>query len=371
LVELLVVIAIIGILIALLLPAVQAAREAARRTQCRNNLKQIGLGFHNFLDAKKVFPTAGMNDSEMGAAETASAYMGGECVFGWAYQILPFMEETSIYQSAVSPGIPTGQSVAYTVLPGLQNYITSMPVNAFFCPSRTDRHTHPDPTAKVFQMSDYAGVFQDWTIQQNRVSNSATNEGAFRTERKHAWRGLVTKGAQGVIPSGGGGGTVIYEHWPKVSPSKVSDGLTHTIAVMEKAVAANAYEPYADGSTDWAWWDVPGWVHNADWPNMRLAADPTGKYNTLIDQPGVLGPRDDGDLQSRVKEGASYTTWVLTNPDGSSSYAEPGFGSPHSGSMNAVMGDGSVVSYSISIDRTVLFFLGTRDDGQQIDVTKL
>ena len=85
LVELLVVIAIIGVLIALLLPAVQAAREAARRTQCSNNLKQIGLGMHNYHDARKTLPS--------GASGIQSNVAGGT----WASSILPYMEEQQAY----------------------------------------------------------------------------------------------------------------------------------------------------------------------------------------------------------------------------------------------------------------------------------
>ena len=84
LVELLVVIAIIGVLIALLLPAVQAAREAARRTQCANNLKQYGLGIHNYHDTFKVIPPSGQN----WAAPNV----------GWQVRILPFTEQISLYE---------------------------------------------------------------------------------------------------------------------------------------------------------------------------------------------------------------------------------------------------------------------------------
>jgi prepilin-type N-terminal cleavage/methylation domain-containing protein/prepilin-type processing-associated H-X9-DG protein len=88
LVELLVVIAIIGVLIALLLPAVQAAREAARRTQCANNLKQFGLGIHNYHDTFKAIPPAGMSAWGAGAAPN----------IGWQVRILPFTEQTALYE---------------------------------------------------------------------------------------------------------------------------------------------------------------------------------------------------------------------------------------------------------------------------------
>ena len=89
LVELLVVIAIIGILIALLLPAVQAAREAARRAQCANNLRQIGVGMHNYYDAGKSFPSGWNEDGPN--VNTAPN------LFGWGAFILPFIEQGELY----------------------------------------------------------------------------------------------------------------------------------------------------------------------------------------------------------------------------------------------------------------------------------
>ena len=98
LVELLVVIAIIGILIALLLPAVQAAREAARRTQCTNNLKQLGLALHNYADVHKIFPPGGLEygwqtSSTLGAepADKLVHNLNGLVL------LLPFIEQTALY----------------------------------------------------------------------------------------------------------------------------------------------------------------------------------------------------------------------------------------------------------------------------------
>jgi prepilin-type N-terminal cleavage/methylation domain-containing protein len=103
LVELLVVIAIIGVLVALLLPAVQAARESARRTQCSNNLKQMGLSFHNHHDTFLWFPSGGLSwpsDRNLTAGGMPEGPQAQN--WGWAYQILPYHEQKNLYENSSS-----------------------------------------------------------------------------------------------------------------------------------------------------------------------------------------------------------------------------------------------------------------------------
>jgi len=129
LVELLVVIAIIGILIALLLPAVQAAREAARRTQCSNNLKQLGLGLHNYHDTHKAFPFAWMLDLRT---------FNVQC---WGTRVLPYVEQAAIHQGYDSrvPSFYEASMFGFdnTVV---QNNIRLIctPLSVFVCPSAPD-----------------------------------------------------------------------------------------------------------------------------------------------------------------------------------------------------------------------------------------
>jgi len=95
LVELLVVIAIIGLLVALLLPAIQAAREAARRTECSNKLKQIGLALHNYHDTYNVFPPGAITKTTSCSLNTGNTRTDGGAP--WTVLTLPFMEQSSLH----------------------------------------------------------------------------------------------------------------------------------------------------------------------------------------------------------------------------------------------------------------------------------
>ena len=143
LVELLVVIAIIGILVALLLPAIQAAREAARRTQCQTNLHNLALGVLNFHDSKKQFPNAVTVPKKIPAdAANPYVYSGGVQMTGpttqfhpnWAVQILPYLEEQALFDSFLF-------------------YEETDPANPAAGPSRASLNSFPNRIARGAQLN--------------------------------------------------------------------------------------------------------------------------------------------------------------------------------------------------------------------------
>jgi prepilin-type N-terminal cleavage/methylation domain-containing protein len=329
LVELLVVIAIIAVLIGMLLPAVQSAREAARRNSCTNNLKQIGLASHVHLDARKSFPTAGA-----GTYDLSFSSVNGMERAGWGFQILPYAEERTMYDLGVQADNP------YRSVPSLGNVVLmGVPVQMYKCPSRSRRESVPTSYGDVYQMTDYAGVMtgEGFTIDRCVQVSRRT---AMDQERERVWSGIISKA--GVCYNERSGDT--YQRWAPVTTGRIPDGTSKTILVMEKSVDAMSPQPVC--STYWNWTECPGWIGNADWPTMRLVSFGGSAY---------ARPRRDSDPRP--------------GPGGTASrpWEENAFGSPHGG-MGTVFGDGSVRQIGFDVNHLVLWRLGHRNDGQAVEL---
>ncbi len=169
LIELLVVIAIIAILIGLLLPAVQKVREAAARTQCLNNLKQMGLAFHNHQDTLGVFPTGGGSWTLDRTYTTAGPGLYLTQNWGWGYQILPYVEQQNLW--SIPPGSLPGDA---SMGPLGDIEIASTPLKIYNCPSLRGPTVFPysqagwSPSVGKRAVGDYVG---------NGGTNSGTYDG--------------------------------------------------------------------------------------------------------------------------------------------------------------------------------------------------
>jgi prepilin-type N-terminal cleavage/methylation domain-containing protein len=205
LVELLVVIAIIGILIALLLPAVQAAREAARRSQCLNNFKQISLGMHNYNDAKKTLPP-GTGPSP--------------CCWGtWVPITLPYLEQAALAEEYVNWGGDDSTGPRYSAAPNTTR-VCSKRLATFTCPS-------DDPNAPFSNLTNH---------------NYAVNYGNTGYGQQTTLNGVRFGGApfsRAVYISSNPAVTVINEVGNPVRPSRgvplneILDGTSNTMMLAE------------------------------------------------------------------------------------------------------------------------------------------
>lgn len=192
LIELLVVIAIMALLVALLLPAVQAVREAARQTQCRNNLRQLGLALHNYHDRSGVFPpgavmlhgTSPMNASDQTLNQTATggydmlyrAANGDRCQ-SWLVQVLPFLDQTPLYNAW-----NFDRDVKSNALDAAGQPLATRNLPAFLCPSRPeDRHAGLLFHGWTSGVNDYGGCFGAGNLAHNSGNDRTTYYGTNGT----------------------------------------------------------------------------------------------------------------------------------------------------------------------------------------------
>jgi prepilin-type N-terminal cleavage/methylation domain-containing protein len=345
LVEVLVVIAIIGVMVGLILPAVQAARESARRMQCGDNLRQIGIGVLNHHVARSHYPSAGTNSADF---TLIPAKDPGFERLGWGYQILPYVGEAALYEAAKGFG-PT------TPAPGLNNRsLVEVPLAVYSCPSRGPRVAFDHANGRTYALGDYAGITFGYVGEQWKLSHN-DEDIVGKVYKEFAWRGIITKGGHNY------GGA--YHKWPVVRINDVTDGTSYTIVAMEKSVWSQRYSMSADQQPAECC-EVYGWAHNAHQPTMRSVSGDGGlafggTTGSWYGSPGRgVGPQIRGDDEYRGEDRRDAGYW------------DQGFGSAHKGVIMALFGDGSVRCIGFGVDYSMggaLFRLGCRDDGLNVD----
>lgn len=320
LVELLVVITIIGILIALLIPAIQAARETARRVQCGNHVKQLALAALSHESAIGFFPTGGWNKYWLGHPNRGfDKHQPG----GWIYNILPYIEQQKLHDLGGSNGSLSIEDANSLRL--------AMPLAIMHCPSRrfpalydnfhnTQFKYTIDPI-KQLARNDYAMNGGDY-MQWHAVSPDDFFEA---DDPKFEWDDMSQQ-------------TGISHQRSQVTLADVRDGTSNTFLIGEKYV--NRYH-YTDGKD----WGDSATMYCGDHLNLLRWTGVCGK----VESAGENNlPRQDS---STIGEG-NKVQW---------------FGSAHAGSFHMSCCDGSVRTINYSIDGEVYRRLGNRKDGLPID----
>jgi len=346
LIELLVVIAIIAVLIALLLPAVQAAREAARRSQCVNNLKQIGLGLHNYHSATSVFPMGGtMAPRALGQGIPYDDWSV------WSAQalMLPYMEQTPLYNACNFSWAPEGDG---TWADPINRTAYNTVLQSFLCPSdgfanKGNTNSYHACYGTTAEQPDY---FKDWLT----------------------WTNADKKGSTG-----------LFAEWISYGLGDCSDGSSNTVAYSEALVGnslantlyrGNAMMPYNGGTQPYLFdaFQNPQLILT-ELQKCASSFTQANAGNIAVRRGFRWGSGIPGFTLFNVLQTPNDQTYKVNgcrsdcnagcNMDSGFSY---GASSNHSGGCNVLMGDGSVKFVKSSINRTTWWGLGTRGGGEVI-----
>jgi prepilin-type N-terminal cleavage/methylation domain-containing protein len=323
LVELLVVITIIGILIALLLPAVQAAREAARRVQCQNHLKQLALGCLNHEKDQGFFPTGGWGS---GWAPDPDRGFDRKQPGTWMFTILPYIEQDSLFNMAAGqPGWPVPAAKKTLI-----SRMYTIPLESLYCPSRrppsintctfgfhnadtltTSAHNDYAANLGSLTMLGFSGVW--FTYDTSRYCTSSVTTNCFPTANN--WNGVSFLCSE-------------------VKMAEITDGTSCTYLIGEKYMNSDAY-----------------------------LLSGTGDFGD--DEGYLTGYSADSHRGTGAKESIAAQTVPMQDTPGYMHYWA--FGSAHAGSFHMAMCDGSVHAISYQINALIHDQLGGRNDGAVID----
>ncbi len=311
LVELLVVITIIGILIALLLPAVQSAREAARRMQCQNNLKQLGLALHNYHSQWSIFPpSAHWNtaDSSLNIGSVNQSKLSEN----WVIMILPFMEQQAVYDQF---------DLTQYITAEINRLPRGVRLSAMLCPTDSYNRTLFDGDVKGYNQGP------GWA-RGNYAANAALG---FMTLTGHGfmdgagdaaypesvgWQSSLARGVMGANAS--------------VSIAEIRDGTTNTILLGEIRAGLLAFDPRGV-------WAMSGGCPSALWAHGYMG-DANGPNCPKISADDVNG----GEHIHEALGGAAAVAKMGMGCCGSRPNYQQASRSMHVGGVNVVMADGSV-----------------------------
>lgn len=321
LIELLVVIAIIAILIALLLPAVQQAREAARRTQCKNNLKQLALAVHNYIDVATVLPPSASIDLRV----TSTGNNGSWGVHG---RILPFLDQGNLYNS-----------VDLSIGWDFQMAIDGLKIPTYACPSdpRSDEARDPGNGRPILYPTNYGFNFGTWFVFD--PANGRGGDGAFYPNAKLRMAAFTDGTSNTLLASE-------VKAWTpyRRNGGPASTAVPQTIADAEAAIAS-----------------APNFKNtgHTEWPDGRVHHH--GVTTTLT--PNSSPTCTDG---TTTYEFCDFNSWQegRNGSAGSPSYSIITSRSHHTGIVQVALVDGSCRSISENIDLSLWRGLGTRSGGE-------